>query len=190
MESAIRHAISNLREAGYPESALGLAAVLNGLSALQERLATVEAANERLTRWRNLAVAAATAGAEQEVFARFAELEAIQPIIQAWKDQVASVEQQLAAAEAALAKEEDSRVHWQGLAYIGMRVIDAVLGNSIAEGTGTTEESMSDNARRAISKDVERYRLLSELYSHEIGGYGRWTVGMCQRVGEAVKGRE
>lgn len=69
------------------------------ISTLNTKLAAAEAKNERLTRWRNLAIAAATAGAEQEVLQRFAESEAILPIIQAWKDKVAELEQRLATAD-------------------------------------------------------------------------------------------
>jgi DNA repair exonuclease SbcCD ATPase subunit len=65
------------------------------------------AENERLTRWRDLAVAAAAAGADQEVLKRFAESEAILPIIQAWKDKVADLTARLAAAEAAVTDRDE-----------------------------------------------------------------------------------
>lgn len=58
----------------------------------------------------------------------------------------------LATAEAERDREKERRVHWQGLAYTGMCVVDAVLNNQIRLGEGTTEESMPVNARMAIDK--------------------------------------
>ena len=60
--------------------------------------------------------------------------------------------ERLAAAEAERDREKERRIHWQGLAYTGMRVVDAVLNNQIQLGEGTTEESMQINARMAIDK--------------------------------------
>lgn len=50
------------------------------------------------------------------------------------------------------AEERQRRIHWQGIAYLGMRVIDKVLANRITLGEGTTEESMQVNARMAMDK--------------------------------------
>lgn len=69
-----------------------------------------------------------------------------------WMALVAELREQLAEAEAERDREKERRIHWQGLAYTGMRVVDAVLNNQIQLGEGTTEESMQVNARMAIDK--------------------------------------
>ena len=65
-------------------------------------------------------------------------------------------------AELELTKER--RIHWQDLAYAGMRVIDAVAGNRIEHGHGVTEDTCNLHAQMAIDKvgflkqEIERLR--------------------------------
>lgn len=44
------------------------------------------------------------------------------------------------------------RIHWQDLAYAGMRVIDAVAGNRLECGEGVTEDTCKVAAKMAIDK--------------------------------------
>ena len=97
-----------------------IAKVESEIARLTERLAAAEADNERLERWRKLAIAAATAGADKEVFRRFAESEAIQPIIQVWRDNAKTLEAKLAAAEALLREAVECGEWFDGTFHIEM----------------------------------------------------------------------
>jgi len=56
------------------------------------------------------------------------------------------------------------RIHWQDLAYAGMRVIDAVAGNRLECGEGVTEDTCKTAVQMAIDKvaflkaEIERLR--------------------------------
>jgi len=72
-------------------SLLEVARLIDAYDALRTRLADDQAENERLTRWKTLATDAATAGCDAVVYKRFAQSEAVRPIIDAWKAEVAKV---------------------------------------------------------------------------------------------------
>ena len=68
---------------------------------------------------------------------------------------VVPLEQELAEIErlrAELETEKARRIHWQTLAYAGMRVIDAVAGNRLQRGEGVSEDTCEIAARMAIDK--------------------------------------
>ncbi len=51
-----------------------------------------------------------------------------------------------------LREEKTRRVHWQGLAYKGMNLVDAVLQKSIVCGAGTTEDEFARDCEKVVAE--------------------------------------
>lgn len=46
-------------------------------------------------------------------------------------------------------EEKERRIHWQGLAYKEMNLVDCILGKSVTKGEGTTEDEFADDCKAA-----------------------------------------
>ncbi len=51
--------------------------------------------------------------------------------------------------------EKERRIHWQGLTYEAMRLVDVIFDGHVIDGTGTCEETFTDDVKDAIEFVIE-----------------------------------
>lgn len=61
-----------------------------------------------------------------------------------------------------LEKEKEKRIYWQSFVYHGMKVVDAILGQTIIHGTGTCEDTFVMDCEEAIEKIAEKDEMIKD----------------------------